>query len=508
MYSKKSIGGSIYLYLNQLGLKISKRTIHSAIEQHPLKNTARCVSDIFDDLHIPHVVCELNIEQIKEVESPFMVMLDIEDEPLRLVEKIDSENITLRSVSGCVCYSWSHFSQIWRGIAIAAESGDATFKETTISYYINQFISFVEERLLLIVTLLVAILLFINITITSTLHALLIASLLFGAGTSLIVIRKSILDATLFDGLCRTTKGDGCNDVLNSSGAKILNWLSLGEVSFAYFFASLLLSISAQGDTTPLWILLSAMASIFVVYSLTWQTTQRKWCSLCMCINIAIIAEFTASFLLFTTSTITATVVIRFIVFSLLFAVITLLALQLRRYIESTKRVLHLENKRDQVLTEANLFETLIGKTPLVESSQPYSPLSNDVVSENRITVVMNPICPKCARVHNMLKSLSDYHIDIILITYSTDARAVNIAIKFIAIYRLFGWEVAHNAISKWYEHKIIDDSITSTESDLAVYNRHNEYCQRVNLQGTPTIYVNQHLLPQIYDITDLRVIL
>ena len=84
----------LYHYLRELHVKVSKMTVHRLLD-NPLGNSMRGISDALDSLHINNAAYQLPKEYLDELEAPCIVIMNDNDFPFCLIEKIEETHITL-----------------------------------------------------------------------------------------------------------------------------------------------------------------------------------------------------------------------------------------------------------------------------------------------------------------------------------------------------------------------------------------------------------------------------
>ena len=140
--------------------------------------------------------------------------------------------------------------------------------------------------------------------------------------------------------------------------------------------------------------------------------------------------------------------------------------------------------------------------------------------AQMRITVLTNPHCNPCAKTHIKIDNLIEKNKDKICIQYifSSFNEELKESNRFlIAVWQELGEQQALEIFSQWYrEGKYharefmdrwngIDIHSISVENEIR---RHEEWRKRTGYNATPTILVNEHELPEEYDIEDISMIL
>lgn len=501
-------------FLCQLGIRIDFLRIQEIHSRHPLPHSIRSLSDALDELQVPNMVCRLEFGQLFEIEGPFVVVAGNDEYPFYLVEKVDKKN---RTVSLCsafresVVLTFEQFRSAWDGTVLLAEKGDETAQEPLLAYRIKQGLAFVERTsgywLAALSLLLIG---------ACLLRAPELADLRYvvkaaGLAVSLAAVYKASFDPHLAQRFCRLGKHSDCNEVFRSAGAKLFGWISLGELSAVYFAASLLFGILFGREGNALFPALDAIALGTVVYSSVWQLRKGLWCTLCLAIDAILTVDFIGEVVVwngfhpFDFGHLAAI----WLLFGLLFAVGVIFIRRFVTMAEQNRELDRLKFRREQLLDTPRIFWRELAEQSEVETdSSEFRPLDNGVEAEHTIIVVMNPSCPKCARVHKMLASLAEWPIRLFFITNDGDERSRNAALRMISARFDRSWEDTERLIEVWYErYELLAQLILHPEAER-ILAAHKEFCRKAGITGTPTVLVDNRRLPAMYETEDLKILL
>lgn len=511
MSPQVTISQLLQRYLKCIDIKISRHTLRKKVELHPLKNSIRCLSDVLDEFHIPHVVVELTPEQLKEVKTPYVVVLNTTKTPFGLVERIDEKKVRMYLPgSGYHSFSLERFFRKWKGIVLTAEKQESSYREKGLEFFIGQIRDGFNRHLTLWTGIFILVLLGTvwlekspHPLTTDILSGIKIAGLILSG----VIIHKTLFDSPFRDKFCRFGKrGDG-KTILHPKAANIAGEISRGEMAFSYFLSTLLWGNLGAASPQTLWTLCSLLALPFLLFSLIGQARQRKGCSLCMGIDLLILTELSIEYTgtSFSFSSITLP---DFLSWSALFGIILLGNISYRKWVSDRKRLHQLEEKNERLLTEKGLFGQLLKKSPALADCLTYSPLSNGLNSENYLTVVFNPACPQCVRIHYSLHRLKGYKIYLVFSVNPGDKQSEYIAKKFISIQLKAGWRRLSKSMAEWYETGKISAITPILPQAEDILLRHREYCRQIHLPGTPFLGINGHIFPSLYEIEDIEVLL
>ena len=132
---------------------------------------------------------------------------------------------------------------------------------------------------------------------------------------------------------------------------------------------------------------------------------------------------------------------------------------------------------------------------------------------------VCNPYCGPCAGAHPVINELIENNSEIrlqIIFTPSPDADDYrNKPIKNLLAVRQNGSDIEiKKALDEWYLaedkdyerfNKLYPYSQEILDSQIPKIEKMHEWCEKVNIEFTPTFFLNNHQLPELYSVADLR---
>lgn len=511
---KNPIDLLLHAFLRKLDIRIDLLRIRDIHNEHPLPHSIRSVSDTLDELRIPNMVCRLDFEQLFEIEGPFIAVAGREEYPFYIVEELARESKTITMLGGNgkqPQLTFDQFKSVWDGTVLLAEKGEDTKEEPRPLYWLKNFLWHIDRTAKYWIGILAAFLLILCAMQTPELSDLRYLIKAVGVVVSLLVIVKSSFEQRLAEKFCRHGKHSDCNEVFKSAGAKLFGWVSLGELSLAYFVSSMLWGIFLAVSPDALFPLLDTLALLFVAYSLAWQLRNRKWCMLCLAIDAILVADILGEALVWGNFG-----EIRFIafypdllIFGIMFGLCLLSLRTIIRTAEQNRQLPQLRFKHELLLSSPHTFWMLLDRQPeAAEGSSTAYPVSNYLESEHTVTVVMNPSCTKCARVHKMLASLEEYTINLLFVVNEGDRKSHDAALRMISSGITGTWSDTKRIIAGWYEQHELPVNLAIHPQAATDLQTQMDYCRRIGVMGTPAVLIDNKWLPEIYDIEDLKVLL
>ena len=234
--------------------------------------------------------------------------------------------------------------------------------------------------------------------------------LLYLAGSSLcyaLVMKELDFDNPLAVKLCSVMGSIGdCEDVIKSKGSKVAGIIGLAEVGLGYFFASVII-VSLCRDLLPWMRLFNICTLFFIPWSIWYQKKKvNKWCPLCLSVLSVFLLLFFNS-LLFKQISFPAVNVVDLIEVSILYLFSILSVYFVVSALAETRRLKNLTSTLVNLKFGETAFEAML------KSQQHYdvntgssSIIFGNPDSDNLITVVSNPHCAPCSKIHDKITQL------------------------------------------------------------------------------------------------------
>lgn len=496
----------LYCFLQGLSVRISKGEVYHLLDT-PLGNSLRGISDALDALHINNEVYQFPTEYLNKLNAPFIAVTQSSEDPFYIVHKIEEKYITLTNThTKTVQINKQAFLQKWTGGVLFAEVTEKTIQDN--AYWLKNITYWIKKHSLLLATLIIITLILSNMP-NSIGMPVYLCSLFTGFFISSIILYKETIDNRILHRFCHIGKIINCNTVLQSKGSHIKG-MGLGELSLLYFTILFLFTL-VESDFYAVSIICNIAAIAFTVYSIVYQLfILRKGCMLCMLINLIIWSNWIILYFLrgqFNH-------IMSF--HSLLsFAAISCICLigwtQIKLLIKANEEKRELKARFTSLL-KPETFQTLLSlETQIKVLIKKDITVCNHVTSKNHLTIITNPNCKNCAKIHSDIKEISPYiSISLVLLTYPKDIQGEKIAQMIIAAYSTYGWKVAMRLLEEWHQtHQIKKEHRYDITNDaLQLWKDQQIYCWQQNIYQTPSIIINDHYLPNIYSLKDLQYVL
>lgn len=497
----------LYHYLRALHVKVSTMTVHRLLDT-PLGNSMRDISDALDSLHVSNAAYQLPKEYLDELEAPCIVIMNDNDSPFCLIEKIEETHITL-SHSQRLRVSKQQFLQKWTGTVLVGEVTESTIQEKNCK--LKDIAMWIQRHQLLLAGI-IAILLILYSTKRnySTGISLYLVTLCTGLLISSAILYKETANSRFLHRFCHIGKTIDCNEVLHSKGSHIIG-MGLGELSLLYFSALLLFTLICPHEFYCISIICSIIAIGFTLYSVIYQLfIIRKGCMLCMLINLIVWSscvilyiqkgQFNKEFSLSAMLSFTA------------IACICLTGwLQIKALLKIKEEGKQFKVQFSNLLNPDNFQKLLFAETQIGAMVNKEIALHNQISSTTQLMIVTNPNCKNCARIHSHIKEIaSNVSISLVLLTFPKDGIGEKVAKSIIAAYRTDGWEKAITALEEWYKnHKIKGiDKYAITAEEQRIWKQQQIYCSQQHISQTPSMIIDGYYVPEFYQLKELKYVL
>ncbi|MCB0632955.1 MAG: vitamin K epoxide reductase family protein [Saprospiraceae bacterium] len=333
----------------------------------------------------------------------------------------------------------------------------------------------------------------------------------------------------LIHSICRGGNGDSgnCTGILNSKSAYIYKTVSWSELGLLYFLNLSLLFLFADsaGALSHLLKIYLVPGVLFSIYSIAFQIVKKQKCNLCLLTvsiiwsQIALLVAFDAVPFFSLKLTVPEVLLILLLSISSLFWFVA---------VPGIKKWLHLEDRMYNYLRFRLHPEVVAGFLEQQDKAPPMEHLSiletSNEESKHTITIVTNPTCKPCQEAHNMIKKLQAARADIRVryifllkekIIQTTPEQIKDLIETLIPdleqcsfttpdkVTVLEPGAVTNEPVSY---HAVVEPQVCEeTKIDFQQITRdHRTWCEKYQIDGTPTMFINDRELPLHVSLQDL----
>jgi hypothetical protein len=513
----------VFRILLLLKVKITRDTIIQYLKPHPDYHSLKSVCDFLNEIRVDNYPLRIDEEELFKLEAPFIAHLNEGQGKLIFISKITNESVTYAdSSSGLKHSDTAKFLKTWSRAVILLEpsekSGEAEYSQKRNEELIKtSIIPFVSV-------------LFFLVCLTGILSGnifseqapgfkffILVLTKSTGLFFSLLLFRNELNIRTKFtDKLCHLSTNTDCNAVTKSKASRVFGSISWADVGIAYFTGGLIvLFIFPFTTVLQLFSILSIASLPYPAYSFLYQWLKiRKWCPLCISVQMVLICEFGILFNNIGIDSLLMPVLVNtFIAFSIVLIIVLLIKML---YI-GLKEKDHYRLRLMKLKRDPAIFHNLIEKGEKIEIPKSRSSLIfGDIKSNLTITVFLSYYCSACAKKFPSIKRLIDNQPKVrIQMVFPASKEELSLKLTGIicSMHNSGNDEYIPELLDKWYntgsksKQKLLDQY--KGEADPAQINEMMEYHSMLFNSGkiahVPSVYVNGYSLPEMYELEEVK---
>jgi len=506
------------IFISFLELLKVKHTISFSdkyFREHPHKYNLFGLSKMLSDYGIENKAFKTDKkeEAIKTLEAPFIahaggdfvVVSKITDAEIHFLWQGQNINITLES-----------FLKSWTGTILLAEASKHSIEPDYKENLKKEWASTFQKQGLLLATGLLATGFFIQNRIYENIGWVFIFLVnLLGIYVSYLLVQKQLhIHSEYVDKICSIFKQSDCNNVLESKAAKLGGIIGWSEIGLGYFISNIFIIL-----LFPCLLSYLAIINIFTlpytVWSIWYQKFKAKqWCPLCLSVQVLLWAIFVTNlafafiqFPAFKTEELLLTGIIYFIPPVTINLLIPLIA-QGQKFEQITQEFNALKVNED-------VFEVFLKKQTRYEVDKSTSKiLFGNLESEILITILTNPHCAPCLKMHARVEKLLKETNNSFCVQYifSSFNKELEPSVHFlIAVYLTFPLERVKMIYDEWFNGKnnilefFQNNAYGQNKQAEAEFLRHEQWKETTQLRATPTVLINGYQLPGNYKLEDLK---
>lgn len=500
-----------------LKVKFAKAYLQKLFNENPYQNTLFGISNMLSEYGIKHTSFKVkDVEEIKSIDSPFMVNFEGK---MVLVDQLTDEDISCFLEGKKINITFDRFAQVWDKIVLVVEifhsSEESNYKKHQELYLFNivRKYTFIPTILLLIIA---------GLVINDTYHSLGVISLLLlniiGVYVGWLLIQKQQhIPNDHADRICSMLKKGNCNSVLASPAAKIMGVIGWSEIGLGYFISNCVVAVLTP-HLIPYLALINMAGLPYSIWSVWYQKHKvKQWCPLCLIVQVLMWIVFALN-LSFGHITVPSFFSWDVVLTGCIYIVPLLIINTLLPKLNKERYAGYLEKELYRLKLKPEVFQALLCRQPHYEVNLATSKILWGNKGANLIvTIVTNPHCYYCAKIHQQVEQLlTKTSVDVcIQYIYFPIEEKYESSNNFLVSVYLSG-EISEKKKKDIYDHWFKEGRMNKEEF-FKNYNlrtdqkmvkselqRHKEWDGLKDVDGTPTIFINGYRLPYHYGINDL----
>lgn len=499
-------------FLKALHVKHTLAYAEKLYEEHPHKYNLYGLSKMLEEYGIANAGVRINDKNIRSLETPFIAHIGND---FVVVNQVTDKQVNYHWRDKDIEVSIEQFQNLWSGVVLIAEADEASI-EPEYQQHRKQHLLNVCQDVLLVSIPFIALLWMYGKQGFHIFSAVLFLLYTIGALTSLMLLQKQIYTHGQYaDKICSLFKQKDCNNVLESDAAKLFGWISWSEIGLGYFLSNLLLMTGCPA-LMPYLTIINILALPYTIWSVWYQyRIVKQWCMLCLVVQgilwFAVLTAFIGELIQLPNFNVADICKV-----GMIYTFPTLLINKVSSWLTTQKKTTHIVQELNSLKTTEEVFKALLEK-------QPYHPINitdSNILFGNpdaslRISILTNPHCEPCAKMHTRVEKLLQKTGDKLCIQYIFSAFNDDLLKSnriLIAAYQNESREKAEEIYHRWYEkEKYHADAFMQSlgydimsDSVMEELKLHNEWKETNKLSATPTILINGYVLPEHYQIEDM----
>lgn len=505
-------------YLKLLHVKFTDRFTTEYFNEHPHKYNLWGLSDMLSGYGVDNMALRVKEEDkgntLSRLTAPFIAYVGND---FGLIYKITDEDIHYSWKGRDISLSKDAFVNSWGGILLVAETNKDSIEPAYHEHYREELILQGKKiALWAALVLLLALVVFTGEVYHNPAHSLGLVLNCLGIWVSYLLLLKQMhIQSNYADTICSLLLHQGdCNNVLESEASRFLGVFSWSEIGLGYFCGNLLLILSLPALYPYVaWINICALP--YTVWSVWYQkVVVKQWCTLCLCVQAILWSLFIANLLA------GAIVLPDFTGQAILFVgcayAIPVLALNLLiSNLADSEKTQQIKQEINSLKADEDVFKAQLSRNARYDVDKSTSTLLwGNPEAPNMITVITNPHCNPCAKMHARLEDLlhatqNGYCIQYILTSFNEELEESSKF--FIGMYHQMDASAFLSFLNDWYENgknnrleyyrKYHFGNVN--EAIQKEFDKHKKWIAETKISGTPTVLFNGFLLPGNYIIED-----
>lgn len=517
--------------LKLYGVRVNESTVNDTLQNHPAWPSLLAVSDALTAWKVPNAAGKANPEDLDSIPTPFMAVINDRISQQAIVSQIRENEVDIykNEFKRIESIPKEEFLKIWKGIYLIGEPDETSGEHGYNLNYRKQLLQIISP---LVVGVLMICLGFVYLRTNyesgipaMNSSAIYLQYIIYITGliiSSLLVWYEIDKSNPLLKKICSGLVKTNCDAVLNSKQSKIFNIVSWGEIGLFYYSGSLLTMLFAPPGLYTFQILswLPLLALPYTLFSIYYQwKIVKEWCTLCLSIQALLILN--AINVLFSGAVLYPLLLTLFagIILSALFIITPLFWYTLKPLAYKLQQSINTNREYNRLKFNTEIFETLLQKQIMITESIDDLGISlGSPVAPNTIVKVCNPYCGPCAKAHPLIEELIEQNKNIkakIIFTTKNDETqpAYYPTRHLMAIAKKGNENLTKQALDDWYLADAKDYTQFSNkypmngelEKQGSKLESMEEWCIKMEISHTPTIFVNGYQLPDAYSVEDLK---
>lgn len=431
----------------------------------------------------------------------------------------NSDTITFLQHGKKTTVSHDTFKRMWTGNALVIEETTEAAEPDYKEHRRDERISMIKSCIIpIMLTMAVIIGIIVNYSVMGMFDYIRMGLSAIGILACILLVEKQLFGESRYgDRVCSIFHQSDCNNVLDGQKAKIFG-ISWSEIGLGYFTANILL-LSLFPASSCIVALINWIAMLYGAWSIYYQwRIAKSWCMLCVIVQLVIWAMGITAAFSFLSETFVLNIV-NSLLSCIVFAFGIMVTHQFALVRESEKERIRAVQQYRALKANSAVAKALIEKSDFHETTlNDSSIIFGNPEARMRVTILSNPHCNPCARMHKQVEELLDICGNEICVQYifsSFNEKLENSSRYLIYCYLKNEQSEALRKYGFWYAKEKFDYERTIKDVGECIHTKliegemekHKMWRKKTSLIETPTILVNGYRLPREYKLIDLAMI-
>lgn len=512
----------IEIILSELKVPFTPLYLRQIEREIPYGASLWAIGQILNRYNVDHTSLRVsNKEQIGRIPCPFVAQASGD---CVVVTSVTDEEVKYRTSSGIFSAPLDTFKQAWTGAVMIVEASEASSEPKLKDHRREER----NNRLQTVLSYLGLIVLLVGAAVAGRLSALSISlGLVYILGTwlSVLLLKKQLnINSAAADKICSLLNSAGCTDPHKSAGPgpRLFGIFDLSIAGIAFFGVNLFATLLCPQVLGTAVSLAVALALPLTLWSVAYQGFKRKaWCTLCLLVMGCVWVAFAIMIVggIYQEISLTLPLLGALAALAAAYWLIMSVLRYLCDYYKAAERDKKENTSLRRIKFDNHIWDSLLRDSPetyTVEGEEASGILFGNPDSElPLITIVGNPFCNPCGRMHSRLEPLIDagFRIQYFFTYFNPDLAPVNK--RIVETYKTEGEQATWKLLTEWYtnghlkEHPFanpLSQEITAETAKEIVDEliRHDKWTANAGISSTPTILIEGKPLPAGYTVEDL----
>ncbi len=510
-------------FLKEMKVKVSLKTIDQTLQEHPDYPSFLSITDSLKKWNVESLAIQTMAEKIIEIPTPFITSFK-QGFFITVKRLVGTELLITNQHGKQENISIENFLKEWTETILVVEASETSGEKDFTKNNNQALLKWAFYGLLPLAIIASILIPFFNGT-NALIPTLYTIAKLVGLTISVLLLWYDIdMGSPLLKQICSGIQKANCSAVLNTRAASIGGIIKWSEVGYVYFAFSLLFAAFAGiNNVLPILKLFSFLALPYIIFSIYYQwKIAKQWCVLCLGVQFVLLIEGILTIMSYSVSLIVIQkVIITYWTSSLIALIIPIAIWYLIKPILKRNQVAKHEKRSFlQLKYNEQVFNSLLLKQPTILGypSDGLGITIGNPSATKTIIKVCNPYCGPCAMAHpeleKIVKENSSIKAQIIFTATNNENDRGSKPVKHLLAIAAKGDELLTElALDDWYlaKEKNYDKFAKKYPLNIELQKQSEKidlmkiWCNKVNIQYTPTIFIDGYELPKNYQLKDLN---